>query len=175
MHPRALSALLVLAVGAGLAAAAALRSPIRVDGLIMAAAVLLYLLAVHAFRLPKLPKELLVAVLFTAGTALAPWVRSAGAPALLLPTAALGVLCWLNLVGIEANECERAAGSTVWGARHLRVLAAGAGLLGLQPGIAAVAAGLIAWRSALPRLGRESARVLADVPLLLPALFWVGS
>lgn len=173
-HLAGLTALLAVVTGAGLISAATLRPSVRADGILLTCAVLLYLAAVHALRLRRMPKELLVAVLFTAGTALAPWARSQPSVPLVLATASLFVLCWLNLVGIEASESASADPSTVWGARHLPLVAAAAGLLSWHLGIATIAAGLIAWHSALPRLGRDSARVLADVPLLLPAIFWIG-
>jgi hypothetical protein len=151
---------------------------------------LLYLCAVHrgAFRMPK---ELAVAILFAAATAVPAWSRlSAGggpgkeqlAPAIVF----FALLCWINCVGIEKWEGGTLHSTTRWASLHIRpivtmtaLFSLVAALLAPSPGLAVVylaamvSSGLLFVLDARSsRLSPLHVRIAADAALLTPlALF----
>jgi hypothetical protein len=151
---------------------------------------LLYLLAVHRGA-SRLPKELAVAVLFAAATAVPAWSRLSQSSALgklqLAPAVVFfALLCWINCVGIEKWEGGVLHATTRWAGLHLRpivtmtaLFSLGAALLAPSPGLAAVylaAAGssglLFVLDARSSRLSPLYLRIAADAALLTPlALF----
>jgi hypothetical protein len=158
---------------------------------------LLYLFAVHRGA-SRLPKELAVAVLFAAATAVPAWSRlNAGsglwgagsasgreqlAPAIIF----FAVLCWINCVGIEKWEGGALHVTTRWASLHLRpivtvtaLFSLAAALLAPSPGLAAVylaatvSSGLLfALDARSSHLSPLHLRIAADAALLTPlALF----
>ncbi|MGC2399263.1 MAG: hypothetical protein WA510_05760 [Acidobacteriaceae bacterium] len=148
-----------------------------------------YLVAVHR-RGPRFPKELAVAVLFAAATAVPAWSRLGAsgtgrerlAPAIVL----FALLCWMNCAGIEKWEGGHAHGTTRWASLHLRQIATVTALLCLAAALLAPSRGLAAlYLAALvssgllflldarsSRLKTLHVRIAADVALLSPlALF----
>jgi hypothetical protein len=163
-------------------------------GIVLLGAVLAYLLShqlVHRRISWRLPKEACVALLLTGGVAL---FVLAGRPALLRPAAEpLGLfagLCLANcaLISLWERDVDRGHGQTSL-VRQFRNAAAISHALPWTLAAAALAYGLAApaaWRPAAlcagasglllglvdelePRIGRQAARVLADVALLTPA------
>jgi hypothetical protein len=151
---------------------------------------LLYLFAVHRGA-SRLPKELAVAVLFAAGTAVPAWSRlSAGADSGRLQLAPaiifFALLCWINCVGIEKWEGGVLHSTTRWASLHLRpivtvtaLFSLAAALLAPSPRLAAVylaamvSSGLLfALDARSSRLSPLHLRIAADAALLTPlALF----
>ncbi len=151
---------------------------------------LLYLFAVHRGA-SRLPKELAVAILFAAATAIPAWSRlNAGgssakeqlAPAIIL----FALLCWINCVGIEKWEGGAFHATTRWAGLHLRriltitaLCSLTAALLAPSTGLAAVylaatvsSAILFALDARSSRFSPLHLRIAADVALLTPvALF----
>jgi hypothetical protein len=157
---------------------------------------LLYLCAVHyrtnaaRTRLARVPKQLAVAVLFAAATAVPAWSRlgAAGlrkehlAPAILF----FAMLCWINLVGIEKWEGGPPHATTRWASLHLRPIVTVIALCSLVAALLAPSRGLMAvYLAALFSSGLIFAldarsasfsplhlRIAADAALLTPlALF----
>jgi hypothetical protein len=147
---------------------------------------LLYLLAVHRGA-SRLPKELAVAILFAAATAIPAWSRlnaggSSGkeqlAPAIIL----FALLCWINCVGIEKWEGGAFHATTRWAGLHLRriltitaLCSLAAALLAPSTGLAAVylaatvsSALLFALDARSSRLSPLHLRIAADIALLTP-------
>lgn len=83
-----------------------LRPAVFRNGLIASAAVSLYLVFLHwKSDATRIPKELIVALLFTAGTFLVAWTAAPNpAATLLLPALSFFLLCLANLVTIEMWE-----------------------------------------------------------------------
>ena len=166
-----------------------------IAGLGLLGAVLAYLLShqlVHR-RIPwRLPKEVCVALLLTSGVAL---FVLAGHPALGRPAAGtlalFAGLCLANcaLISVWEREVDRGHGQTSlarqfrraaafsrglpWGLALLAAATAGAGPAAWRPSALCACAsglllGLVDRREA--RLGRQAARVLADVVLFTPAI-----
>jgi hypothetical protein len=172
----------------------------RVDlmaGFVLLAAVATYLLShqlVHRYHPWRLPKELVIAALLTSGVGVF-LLRSPGRSDLVLPLALFTLLCFANcaLISIWERQVDRAHGQTslvvssddhapsirqlpwlivvlatvsatadVGAARAAAVCAAGSGVL------------LAVVDGAEGRMGRQLARVLADVALMTPAvpLLW---
>jgi hypothetical protein len=158
---------------------------------------LLYLFAVHRGA-SRLPKELAVAVLFAAATAVPAWSRlsqssalgSAGggsgkvqlAPAIIF----FALLCWINCVGIEKWEGGVLHATTRWAGLHLRLIVTmtalfslAAALLAPSPGLEAVYLAATVSSGLLFVLDTRSfhlsplhLRIAADAALLTPlALF----
>ena len=154
---------------------------------------LVYLVAVHLWAAPRLPKELAVAVLFAAATAVPAWSRlGAGASTPLgkeqLAPAVIffALLCWTNCVGIEKWEGGKPHPTTRWASLHLRPIVAGIALLSIVAALLAPSRGLMTvYLAALLSSGllfaldaRSSRfsplhlRIAADAALLTPlALF----
>jgi hypothetical protein len=152
---------------------------------------LLYLFAVHRLAARRLPKELAVAVLFAAATAVPAWSRlSAGsrlekeqlAPAIIF----FALLCWINCVGIEKWEGGNPHVMTRWASLHLRSIATmialfsfAAALLAPSRGLTAVYLAALLSSGLLFALDARSShlsplhlRIAADAALLTPlALF----
>ncbi len=152
---------------------------------------LLYLFAVHRLATRRLPKELAVAVLFAAATAVPAWSRlSAGnrlekeqlAPAIIF----FALLCWINCVGIEKWEGGNPHVITRWASLHLRSIATMIALFSFAAALLAPSRGLMAvYLAALLSSGLLFAldarsshlsplhlRIAADAALLTPlALF----
>jgi hypothetical protein len=148
---------------------------------------LLYLFAVHRGA-SRLPKELAVAVLFAAATAVPAWSRLSQSSEVQLAPAIIffALLCWINCVGIEKWEGGVLHATTRWASLHLRpivtmtaLFALSAAVLAPSPGLAAVylaatvSSGLLLVldvRSS--RLAPLHLRIAADAALLTPlALF----
>jgi hypothetical protein len=164
---------------------------------------LLYLFAVHLKRgstspnAGRIPKELVVAILFAAATAVPAWSRLAGngpgkeqlAPAVVF----FAVLCWINCVGIEKWEaggsstaCVMAHPTTRWASLHLRrivtviaLLSLAAALLAPSPGLTAIYLAALLSSGLLFALDARSThlsplhlRIAADAALLTPLAFF---
>ncbi|MEO8597365.1 MAG: hypothetical protein ABI759_28865 [Candidatus Solibacter sp.] len=113
-YPRTAAALLALALAADLAVSLELLRPqVFRNGLLVLAGVTLYLGALHA--LPgnlRVPKELLVAALFTVGTFLVA-ITNSPAPwhTLWRPASAYFLMCLANLVAIDFWEWRELRGA----------------------------------------------------------------
>jgi hypothetical protein len=159
------------------------------DNLWLGGMALIYLVAVHR-RGFRFPKELAVAILFAAATAVPAWSRlgSGGldkerlAPAIVL----FALLCWMNCAGIEKWEGGQCHRMTRWASPHLRRIATVTALLSLAAALLAPSRGLAAiyWAVFLSsgllllldarglRLKPLHVRIAADAALLTPlALF----
>jgi hypothetical protein len=160
----------------------------------IAAFTLLYLCAVHRKTKSKkqLPKELAVAILFAAATAVPAWSRLGVSGGLrkeqLAPAVAFfALLCWMNCVGIEKWETGGTTHATTrWAGLHLRAIVTIIGLLAVAAAVLAPSRGLMAvYLAALSssgllllldarstRLSPLHLRIAADAALLTPlALF----
>jgi hypothetical protein len=184
-HSRLMTALLALVVASDASIAIFwLRPAVLRDGLIPLAGVLIYLAAFHMWNeSTKIPKEIAVAVLFTAGTFLTAWTMLPSAR-LAWPAAAFFLLCLANMVAIKAWEFDESAPSrnlhpiTRWLARTylLWVPAGGAVcvIAGRNPwytsiALSAVACVLLFWFGR--RFSMEARRALVDGVLLTPLVF----
>lgn len=159
-----------------------------VAGAALAASVLAYMGAVHLYGMPHLPKAILVAILFAGGTFLAPVACATPTlSSIWLPAATFFGLCVLNLVLIDAWEAEEsdASGSFCPGPSRLRLwlplwvaLLAPAFLpAGNEPwfrAIAMSAAAMLALLLSGRHLNADMRRVLVDVALLAPAVFFLS-
>jgi hypothetical protein len=162
------------------------------DDFFLGLAALAYLLAVHRSHSPRLPKELAVALIFAAATAVPAWSRLAAfsgkeqlTPAVLL----FASLCWMNCVGIEKWESGEPHIISRWAGMHLRIIVTIIALFALTAALLAPSRGLMAVYLAAvlssgllflldARSGRLSPlhlRIAADAALLTPlALLPVG-
>ena len=158
---------------------------------------LLYLFAVHRrtnrTNAAWLPKELAVAILFAAATAVPAWSRlgardGAGlgkeqlAPAVVF----FAVLCWINCVSIEKWEAGNPHSTTRWASLHLRPIVTMIALFSLAGALLAPSRGLMAvYLAALLSSGLLLAldvrsthfsplhlRIAADAALLTPLAFF---
>jgi hypothetical protein len=136
----------------------------------------------HGRSMPYFPKEFVVALLFSAASALPAWDearrRAAGMPRhhpLLLLCPLFAVLCWLNCVAIEDWE-QRHQGHRIRWLAWLGIAASCLSPMGLLNPLArwlAVAAGLSAALFLfldLSRLTEGGRRIAADLALLTPLL-----
>jgi hypothetical protein len=108
-HPVAMRWLLATAVVcATLLAWLQVRPMVFQGGIALSGAVVLYFVAVHLGYLPR-GKELAVALLFSAGTILAPLARTERKTPLLIAGVAFCIACLANTVLIEAveSQCRR--------------------------------------------------------------------
>ena len=154
---------------------------------VLAAAALAYLTTVHSpWRIAKLPrglripKELLVGLLFTAACIAPAWFRGPASPvALAVPGVGLVALAWLNCHAIEAWESEQDGARPIFriamvlaGAAWLAaMMAAGVGLrriAALLLAAAASAALLALLDRGKRRLTPIALRAAADLVLLTP-------
>jgi hypothetical protein len=165
-------------------------------GFLLIAAVAMYLLShqlVHRNRAWRAPKELCVAALLSAGAVV--FVTETPQPgALMMPLALFALLCFTNcaLISVWEREVDRAHGQTslaLGDSDHERlirqlplmiaVLAAAAAIPGHGAArdaaiVAAISAMLLALVDRLEqRAGRQTARVLADIALMTPALAFI--
>jgi hypothetical protein len=151
---------------------------------------LLYLFAVHRSA-SRMPKELAVAILFAAATAVPAWSRLSQSSALgkvqLAPAIIFfALLCWINCVGIEKWEGGVLHATTRWASLHLRsivtmtaLFSLAAAVLAPSPGLAAVYLAATVSSGLLFVLDARSShlsplylRIAADAALLTPlALF----
>ena len=157
-------------------------------GLRMCGCVGIYMICVHAGgetveRL--LPKEIVVGLIFAAGTALPIWSEGGFPRRALASWALFGLLCALNCVAIECWENQGSLASPILtlADRHIGWVAAGIALAaqiahfclatnGVVAGTIAVAAGLIFVLDCLRgRLSVAALRVLVDAALAIPAVF----
>jgi hypothetical protein len=187
----------VMAATGALAAVIAYLRPLVLErGLLLVGIVALYFVGVHL--LPDsaklwFPKEVLVGILFAAGSCLAPWCRAGRPRMLVLPALLLAGLCCLNCVAIEVWEWrshstlgQAPPAATLWLAHHLRsclwFIAGAAGCLLifsdarlLFAAILISAAAFLCIDSFRGRLPIDLLRMVADVPLFSPVLFLVCS
>jgi hypothetical protein len=154
------------------------------DDLYIGVFALLYLLAVHRPAAPsRLPKELAVAILFAAATAVPAWSRiSAGKEQMAPAVIFFALLCWINCVGIEKWEGGDPHPSTRWASVHLRSIVTMIALLALAAAVFAPSSGLtMVYLAALlssgllfaldmrsTRLSPLHLRIAADAALLTP-------
>jgi hypothetical protein len=159
------------------------------DNLLIGLLTLVYLIAVHR-RSPRvrLPKELAVAILFAAATAVPAWSRIGArlgkeqlAPAILF----FAGLCWANCVGIEKWEAGQAHVITRWAGMHLRMIVTMIALFALVAALLAPSRGLMAVYLAAvlssgllfvldarsTRFSPLHLRIAADAALLTPLAF----
>jgi hypothetical protein len=161
-------------------------------GLVICACVGIYMICVHAGgetieRI--LPKEILVGLIFAAGTALPIWSEGGFPRRALLSWALFGLLCALNCLAIECWENRGSLASPIldWVDRRIAWIAVALasvaevahfslGTSGIIAGTIAAAAGLILvldrLRGALPT---GALRVLVDAALVVPAFLAVLS
>lgn len=161
----------------------AVDAPTRHAWLLLALPLALYLLLIHATRI-RLPKELVVAIFFSAACILPSGVKDNAAN--ILPAAILfGLLCWSNCIAIarwENNEQTKQTHSlTRWAARHLpelcEVVIALACFAGLTQHIPAAAfccvtsaTGFLVLDKYQDCLPPVTLRALADASMLSPLL-----
>ena len=167
------------------------------NGLIVLLVVGLYFFLVH-LQGPKnnarIPKEMLVGILFGVGTCFPLWERIlTGRIRLLAPFLVFTELCWLNCAAIESSEWirlrERQFNSphpwTVWMGRHMilvasvtALLAAGISVTGrghrdwmlpAAEGLSAAAFALLGHKE--EKISPDKFRVLMDLALFTPVLF----
>ncbi len=180
----------VLVVALLLAAWCALtgiRKPVLHNGLCLVAAVSVYFCAVHiapAFSRRWWPKELVVAIIFSAGACIHVWTF-APPPVVhwAVPMMLFTALCWLNCAAIACWENGAGHSSTKWVGAHLgqlsAVIAAIAIVLAvttppsrpiyLSEGASALAFVLLTRFP--PGLSPDGLRVAADAILCSPLLF----
>lgn len=160
-----------------------LPGPVRAAWLWLALPMAIYALAIHRWTVRRMPKELVVSVMFAVAVSLPALLESPGHVDAAVGRGALfAAVCWVNCVAIARWEGVWrgvAAASTAWGARHLRELCAGvacasvllAGLLGpasLYCGLSAALLLLLDIRR--HRVDAVALRGLADACLLTPLL-----
>lgn len=146
-------------------------APLRED-LVLAGCSLVYLVCVHfplgwvERRHVRLPKELIVGIIFAAACSIPTWSRDPLArPILFLPLCLFASLCWINCVAIEYWESTRESslnvhGSTLWLGQHLNIVA---GLL------AAIATATVLFRIA----NRHETAVCLSIAISSTALTWL--
>jgi hypothetical protein len=105
-HRRVMWILLAIAVTGG--AISILNAPavLIIDGLLLSAAVLAYLIGVQIGRAP-FPKEHAISILFATGVALGPLASGSHLPAILVAAMPLSFLCLANTAAIEQVEWSR--------------------------------------------------------------------
>jgi hypothetical protein len=156
---------------------------------------LLYLFAVHRptnsarTNPPRLPKELAVAILFAAATAVPAWSRlgaTLGKQQLAPAVVFFALLCWINCVSIEKWEAGNPHSTTRWASLHLRPIVTMIALFSVAGALLAPSRGLMAVYLAallssalLFLLDTSSAhvsplhlRIAADAALLTPLAFF---
>lgn len=176
---------------------------LRDDSWILVCA-LLYMSAVHgrgvSRTVPRLPKELAVAILFSAATAVPAWCfignthRAGSGREQLVPAVFFfALLCWMNCVGIKKWEgaapfAARAVlhPSTRWAGLHLRlivtliaffsipaaILAPSRALMAVYLAALLSSALLLALDACSSRLSPLHVRIAADAALLTPLAFY---
>ena len=166
-----------------------IRKPVLHNGIAMLVIVILYFAAVHIapqFTQRWWPKELVVAIIFSAGSCIQVWTF-APHPAWVwtMPLVLFGVLCWVNCAAIAYWEAGVSHPSTQWIGTHLSLASAAiaavaillAGLnyfppirpLYLSEGVSAIGFLLLARLSS--NISHDGLRVAADAVLCSPLLF----
>ena len=166
-----------------------IRKPVLHNGIAMLVIVILYFAAVHIapqFTQRWWPKELVVAIIFSAGSCIQVWTF-APHPAWVwtMPLVLFGVLCWVNCAAIAYWEAGASHPSTQWIGTHLSLVSAAiaavaillAGLnyfppirpLYLSEGVSAIGFLLLARLSS--NISHDGLRVAADAVLCSPLLF----
>ncbi|SEC26239.1 hypothetical protein [Terriglobus roseus] len=144
-----------------------------------------YVAAVHAWRLPRVPKEHLVGIFF-AVTCFMPALLVDPPAVTIVAMVLFGALCWLNCAALarwESTPRTAMDAGTAWASQHLQIaclaLAAVAGISLLAMHLAAIAVPLALACIALALLDRlcrhwnpVHLRALADAALLTPVLTW---
>lgn len=157
-----------------------LRPAVFHHGLFALAGVVAYLGFLH-FRGVALPKEFLVAALFTTGVFLVGWTNASSDWPLIFAALAFFTLCLGNLFAIDLWERAEFRASSGLAAVSLPVLYSGLTALAIVCGLVgsrwylavAVSAMLIMLLCFLEKkMGYELRRVLVDWALLSPLLFW---
>ncbi|MGJ5816620.1 hypothetical protein [Paludibaculum fermentans] len=163
-----------------------IRPAVRQAGWLALAGVLSYLAVVHLFHLQALfPKQVVAAVLFAAGTFVAPWALSGDARILFIPWLFFMLLCLGNLVAIEgwewrdlhAGQPPQAMTRALQERLRLWIPAVGLAALAFarEPyfqAVAASAAGITVISVYEHRIGLNLRRVLVDAALLTPIVFY---
>ena len=190
VHRRALAAAMSMGAALGVWACLCLDPVTFRAGLALSLAVAAYFSAIHLLGL-RVPKEGLVALLFSVGTFFPVWIHGSGANAIATVLLVLFMaVCWLNVVLIEhsewvwfgRNRSDMPHRTTLSAGPHLAWIAGAVGVMacslslfvGLRPvtpalvAIALSAAGLCALSVYRRQLSIEAVRVLADVALLTP-------
>ncbi len=174
-HARAFTAALVVAILVGLAAAMTLRPPVRVFGIGLSVAVVVYLASAHHLILGSLPKEPVAGVLYAAGIWGGPLLVGASPTTWPLVAASLHALAAiLNLValGFFETEVDRLQGSR---SLALRLGLAGARrwVIGLSGAGTLLAIGLLALVEGSDRLSFSilGAQIAMQGALLLTVWF----
>jgi hypothetical protein len=151
---------------------------------------LIYLFAVHRRPAFTLPKELAVAILFAAATAVPAWSRlgtgdGLGKEQLAPAVVFFAGLCWINCVGIEKWEAGINP-TTRWPSLHLRLIVTMFALFSLAAALLAPSRGLMTVYLAgflscgllfvldarSSHLSPLHLRIAADVSLLTPLAFF---
>jgi hypothetical protein len=160
----------------------------RTRNSVLAAAALAYFTSIHnPWRLPspklRIPKELLVALIFTLACAIPTWARiSANHLTLLIPTLTFIVLAWLNCQAIETWESTPRRAPIFPLAALLATLTLLADILlarhhprvAALEAAAAVSAALLAYLDRTRhRLSPTTLRALADLVLLTPLVLLI--
>ena len=166
-----------------------IRKPVLHNGIAMLVIVILYFAAVHIapqFTQRWWPKELVVAIIFSAGSCIQVWTF-APHPAWVwtMPLVLFGILCWVNCAAIAYWEAGVSHPSTQWIGTHLSLASAAiaaiaillAGLnyfppirpLYLSEGVSAIGFLLLARLSS--NISHDGLRVAADAVLCSPLLF----
>lgn len=158
---------------------------LRIAWMLQALPMAAYVAAVHAWRLPRVPKEHLVGAFF-AVTCFMPALLVDPSAATLAAMCLFGALCWLNCAALarwENSPRITMDAGTAWAAKHLPVAclafaaAASAALLASHlPAIALPIALACVALLCLDRSRRQMKsvhlRALADAALLTPLLTW---
>ena len=158
-HAKALTAALAAAILIGFGAAWTLRPPVRLFGIGLSLAVMMYLASAQGLILPRLPKEPMAGFLYAAGIWGGPIVMGAGStPTLLLAASLQALAAILNLVmlgvfetAVDIEEGHRSL-ALRWGGERVR------GWVLVTSFLGTVAAGIIA--GLLP-LARDVFSILA--------------
>lgn len=136
-HAKALTAALGAALVIGVAAASTLRPPVRLFGIGLSFAVMVYLASAQGLIFPRLPKEPMAGILYAAGIWGGPIVMGVGStPALLLAASLQATAAILNLVmlglfeaRVDLQEGHRSF-TLRWGRERVRAGVLTASLLG---------------------------------------------
>lgn len=181
-HVRLLATLFVLVIAADTVVTfLRLRPTVLHNGVLVMAAVGLYLLAVHIGPRNRLLKAVAVAALFTAGTFLVAWTNSpAPLQTLTAPAFAMFLLALANLAGVDTEEADDEEYSAPVSGHTLALWLLGCVVLAMVvwkrgpvffAPVALSAALLMLLHATRRRLSAEQHHVLLDAALLTPLLF----
>lgn len=158
---------------------------LRLAWMLQALPLAIYVVAVHALRLPRVPKEHMVGIFF-AFTCFMPALLVQRSLPTLIAMAVFGALCWLNCAALARWERTSSAtldAGTAWAAGHLRFacfgLASVATAMVHTSHARIIALPIVLSCFALATLDEKQRsmksvhlRALADVALLTPLLTW---